>query len=186
MPFSPLLSGIAGAWWVVAIRGVVSVLFGLCAFIWPGLTLTMLVLLWGAFAFVDGIAAAFAGAHARWWTLLIVGLVGIAAGVVTVFWPGITTFALLIVIAWWAIARGIFEIAAALRLRNEIAREWLLVIDGIVTLAFGLFVLLFPTAGALSIVWLIGLQALVVGVLMLALSFRLRDLARLGEVRRVM
>lgn len=171
---TPLLWTVASNWWMLALRGVLAILFAICAFIWPGLTLAVLVLLWGAFALVDGIVALIGGIQARWWAAAIFGLLGIAAGVLTLLWPGITAFALLMVIASWAIVRGAFEIAAAIRLRKEIAGEWILILSGIVAIVFGVYVVLFPALGALSVVWLIGLWSLAAGILMLSLAFRVR------------
>src|SRR2546423_15693767 len=114
--------GLARYWWALVLRGLFAILFGVLAFAWPGITLEVLVLFWGAFALVDGafaIAAAISG-HGRagpWWALLLEGLVGIAAGVVTFLWPGITALALVFVIGAWAVVTGGFEIAAAIRLR---------------------------------------------------------------------
>lgn len=178
-----MLIGIVGNWWMLALRGLFAVLFAVCAFIWPGLTLGVLVLLWGAFALVDGVLAIVVGARTRWWSLVVVGLVGVAAGVFTLFQPGITALALLMVIAVWAILRGTFEIAAAIRLRRELTNEWMLILSGAASLLFGVLVLLFPGAGALSVVWLIGAYALVVGALLLGLAFRLREMARHREAR---
>ncbi len=183
MPEDTVLRAMTRHWWVLAVRGLAAVLFGIGAFLWPGLTLAVLVLLWGAYALVDGVAAVVAGARARWWSLLIVGLIGIVAGAFTFFRPGITAVALLIVIAAWAIARGIFEIVAAVRLRKELPNEWLLILSGLASVAFGVLAALFPGAGALSIVWLIGIYALAVGILLLVLGFRLRSLPDRLEAR---
>jgi uncharacterized membrane protein HdeD (DUF308 family) len=171
-----ILGAVTSNWWVLALRGAIAILFAVCAFLWPGLTLGVLVILWGAFALFDGVAAVMAGFQARWWALVIFGVLSIAAGAYALFQPGITALALLFVIAMWAIARGIFEIAAAIALRKELSNEWLLILSGVVSIAFGLFVAMFPGAGALSVVWLIGIQALAVGILFLGLAFRLRGL----------
>jgi len=150
------------------------------AFFWPLATLSALVLLWGAFALVDGIFAIVVGARSRWWSVLVFGAVGVLAGLVTLFLPGITALALLIVVGAWAIARGVFEIVAAIRLRRELTGEWILIVSGIASIGLGALMMLFPGAGALALVWLIGLQALVAGVLMVALAFRLRGLTQPG------
>ena len=175
---SPILGGISSNWWILALRGIFAVLFGICAFLWPGLTLGVLVILWGAFALTDGVVAVVAGARTRWWSLLILGLVGIVAGLIALFQPAITALALLVVIAAWAIVRGAFEIAAAIRLRKELSNEWLLILGGLASILFGILVLLFPGAGALSVVWIIGIYAFATGVLLLVLAFRLRGVAR--------
>ncbi len=180
MAFDVLLVSAGRNWWTLLIRGIVAVIFALMAFFWPLTTLSVLVLLWGAFAIVDGVFAIVAGARTRWWSVLLFGVLGVLAGLVALLLPGITALVLLIVIGAWAIARGIFEIVAAIRLRRELTGEWILVVSGIVSIALGSLMVLFPGAGALALVWLIGLQALVAGMLMLALAFRLRQLTRSG------
>jgi uncharacterized membrane protein HdeD (DUF308 family) len=175
-----LLAAVARSWWILALRGVVAVLFAICAFIWPGLTLGVLVLLWGAFAVVDGVVAIASGISGRWWAHAAFGVLGVAAGMIALFRPGITAFALLMVIAAWAIVRGAFEIAAAIRLRKELTGEWLLVLAGIASIGLGILMVLFPGAGALAVVWLIGLQALIAGILLIALGLRLRRIGSQG------
>jgi uncharacterized membrane protein HdeD (DUF308 family) len=174
---------LARNWWALVIRGVVAVLFGLAAFFWPLLTLAALVLLFGAYALVDGIfaivaAVTVADPQARWWVLLIEGIVGILAAAVTFAWPGITALALLYVIAAWAVVTGVLQIVAAVRLRQEIDNEWLLGLSGIVSVLFGLYVAIFPGPGALAVVWVIGTYALITGVLFIALGLQLRGRQR--------
>jgi uncharacterized membrane protein HdeD (DUF308 family) len=178
MVFMPILAGVARNWWVLALRGLLAVLFAFCAFIWPGLTLGVLVLLWGAFAIVDGVIAIAAGASTRWWSQVFFGVLGVVAGLIALFMPGITALALLMVIAAWAIVRGVFEIVAAIRLRKELTGEWLLILAGAVSVAFGVLMVLYPAAGALAVVWLIGLQALMAGIFLFALAFRLRGISK--------
>ncbi len=167
-------------WWALALRGLAAVLFGLAAFLWSGITLAVLVILFGAYALVDGIFAVVAAVstarqNEHWWALLIEGLAGIAVGVMTFFWPGITALALVYIIAAWALITGILEIVAAIRLREYIAGEWLLGLSGIVSVILGVLLMLHPGAGALAFVWLIGGYAIFFGILMIALAFRLRD-----------
>ena len=171
------------SWWAVLIRGIAAIAFGVIAFLWPGVTLAALVLLFGAYAFIDGIAAIVLGIREhgereRWWAELIVGLVGVAAGLLTFLMPSITTLALLVVIASWAIVRGVFEIAAAIRLRHAIEGEWLLGLAGALSIAFGVLMFLFPGTGALAVVLWIGAFAFVWGITLVALSFRVRGMAR--------
>jgi uncharacterized membrane protein HdeD (DUF308 family) len=169
-------------WWVVLLRGLAGIAFGIITFVAPAISLAVLVLLWGAYAFADGVLALVsairrAGEH-RWWLLLIEGLIGIGAGVLTLIWPGITAIALLYLIAAWALVTGVLEIAAAIRLRKVLTNEWLLALAGIASLAFGVVLVLFPRAGALAVVLWIGAYAFVFGVLLVALAFRLRSLGR--------
>lgn len=166
-------------WGWVALRGTVAVLFGLLTFFNPAITLATLVLLFGAFAFVDGIfmvAGGIANRHgeARWVTLVVGGLVGIAAGLVTLFMPGITAAVLLAIVAAWAILSGVAEIAAAIRLRKVISREWMLALAGVLAVAFGLLLLAYPAAGAIAVVLWIGAYAFATGMLLIALAFQLR------------
>ena len=167
-------------WWVLALRGIAAVAFGLLARFWPGLTLTVLVLFFGAYALVDGVLALVSAAtghvHRPRWALVVEGIVGVAAGIVTFVWPDISALALLFVIAAWSIVTGVLEVIAAVRLRQEIDNEWLLGLSGLASVAFGLIIAIFPGAGALAVVWLIGIYAVIFGVLMIALAFRLRDL----------
>ncbi len=169
-------------WWVLALRGVIAILFGILVFLWPQLAWIVAVASFGAFALVDGIfaiVAAVSGHHPGrpWWSLLFEGLFGISAGVITFVWPGITELALLWVIAYWAVATGIFEIIAAIQLREVIEGEWLLALSGVLSVVFGLLLVILPGPGALALAWLIGAYALAFGVLLLVLAFRLRELA---------
>jgi uncharacterized membrane protein HdeD (DUF308 family) len=171
-----MLHTLARNWWALALRGLVALMFGLLTFVLPGITLVTLILLFGAYALADGIfnIVAFFRVASHHWALLIEGLIGIIAGILTFVWPAITALALLYVIAFWAIFTGIFEIVAGIRLRKVITNEWLLLLMGILSLLFGLFVLIAPGVGALAIVLWIGAYALVFGIFLLALAFRLR------------
>src|ERR1700726_4155306 len=171
-----MLDALARNWWALALRGVAAVLFGLLTFFLPGITLVTLVLLFGAYALVDGVfnVIAFFRVASHQWALLIEGVIGIIAGILTFAWPAITAIALLYVIAFWAMFTGIFEIVAGIRLRKVISNEWLLLVLGAVSLLFGLLILFAPGAGALAIVLWIGAYALVFGIFLLALAFRLR------------
>jgi uncharacterized membrane protein HdeD (DUF308 family) len=169
-------------WWVVLLRGVAGILFGLITLFEPDISLAALVLVFGVYAFVDGVLAIVSvfrhrGASDRGW-LLLEGLAGVAAGVVTLVWPGITALALLYVIAAWALVTGGFEIAAAIRLRKVITGEWLLALSGIASVGLGVLLILFPNAGALALVLWIGAYALVFGVLLVGLSLRLHSWGR--------
>ena len=175
----PMLHALARNWWIVLLRGIAAIVFGVLAFAWPGLTLLTLVLLYGAYALVDGIialAAAFTGRAMplpTWW-LIVVGLLGIAAGLVTFLWPGITAIVLVLFIGAWAVAHGIFEIIGAIQLRHEIDNEWLLILAGALSVIFGIAVLAMPGAGALGLIWAIGAYSIVFGGLLVGFSLRLR------------
>ena len=176
---SAMVHQLAKNWWLMLLRGIAAVVFGVLAFVWPGLTLLTLVLFYGAYALVDGalaiVAAITGGTPAPRWWLAIIGLFGIAAGVLTFVWPGITALVLLFFIAGWAIAIGVFQIIGAIRLRKEIDNEWLLILGGILSVLFGIGVLLVPGAGALALVWVIAAYAIVEGILFIALAFRLKN-----------
>jgi uncharacterized membrane protein HdeD (DUF308 family) len=176
-----MLDQLVRHWWALALRGVLAILFGLIAFAWPGITLIVLVLLFGAYAFIDGLFALFAAAgaaerHERWGSLLFEGVAGIAAGIVALVWPGMTALVLIYLMAVWAIVTGIFEIAAAVRLRHLISGEWLLGLGGVLSVLLGVLLLAMPGAGLLAWVWLVGAYAVLFGILLLALAFRLRSL----------
>jgi uncharacterized membrane protein HdeD (DUF308 family) len=177
---------LARYWWVLLVRGLAAIAFGVLAFAWPRLTIASLVLLFGAFALVDG-AFALVGAIAgrrqdeSWWLGVLRGVIGIGIGVVTFVNPAITALALVLYIAAWALASGVFEIAAAIRLRKEIEGEWLLALSGVASLAFAGILLWAPGAGALALLWWIAAWAIVVGVLLVLESFKLRGLrGRIG------
>lgn len=168
---------IARYWWAVALRGMAAVLFGIATFAWPGITLAALVLLFGAYTLVDGIFSlvhAFSAGTRFRGLLAVEGLAGIAAGIIALVWPGITALAVLYLIAAWGVVTGILEIVAAVRLRRLIENEWLLVLGGLASVAFGVILALQPGAGALALLWLIGAYAIAFGVLLIALGFRLR------------
>jgi uncharacterized membrane protein HdeD (DUF308 family) len=178
-----MLHSLARNWWALALRGFMAVLFGLLAFFVPGITLLTLVLLFGVYALVDGLfnVIAFFRVASHHWALLIEGLIGILAGILTFAWPAITAIALLYLIAFWAVFTGIFEIIAGIRLRKVVANEWLLLVIGVLSLLFGMLILFAPGAGALAIVIWIGAYALVFGISLLILAFRLRGHRRLIE-----
>jgi len=161
------------------LRGLVAIAFGILTWFQPGISLAALVLLFGAYAMVDGlfgVGAAIAGRaeHQHWWLLLIGGLLGIGVGALTFLAPGITTIVLLLYIAVWAIATGALEIMVAIRLRKEITGEWLLVLCGLASVAFGVLLVAQPGAGALALLWLIATWAIVFGILLVSLAFKAR------------
>jgi uncharacterized membrane protein HdeD (DUF308 family) len=181
MAFTAMLNDACRNWRWVVLRGIVALAFGIMAFIWPAITLAALVLLWAAYAFADGVFALIAAFRIRdrgrpFWAMVIVGVLGIAAGVVGILWPGMTALVLLMFIAAWAFFMGIFQIVAAVRLRKEIEGELLLGLSGVLSLLFGLLLFLRPGEGALAVVWLIGAYAVFFGVLLIILGIRLKGM----------
>ena len=171
-----IIDAFAKNWWVLLIRGILAGLFGVMAFTMPNLTLVTLVLIYGIYSFSDGLTAIWVGAKARSWWYVLLGILGMVVGVYTFIYPGITAVALLYLIATWAIFRGVFEIVTAIQLRKEIRNEWMLIIAGILSVAFGVALVAQPGAGALAVVWIIGTYAFIFGLVMIVLAFRLRGL----------
>lgn len=178
----PLLRSLADNWWLLLLRGIAAVAFGVLAFIWPGITLLSLTILWGAYALSDGILALWAaisgrgaGAGTRWW-LAAVGALGILAGVIALARPAAVAQMLLILIAAWAIVIGIMAIWGALQLRKEIEGEWLLILSGALSIAFGMLMVAQPAASALAVVWLIGAFAILFGINHIGLALKLKRL----------
>lgn len=172
-----MLTALAHNWWTLVLRGLAAVIFGILAFVWPGITFTVLVLFFGAYVLWDGVFAligAFRSQAGRRWPLILEGVVGIIAGVLTFLWPGAATLALLLIIGAWAVITGVFEIMAAIRLREEIEGEWLLLIGGVLSVLFGIALAIWPAAGLLAVTWIIGAYAILFGILLMVLGFRLR------------
>jgi uncharacterized membrane protein HdeD (DUF308 family) len=174
-----MVTVLARNWGMVAVRGVVALLFGILTFARPGITLAALVILFGAYALVDGLFAVWSALANRrgephWVALLLGGLAGIAVGILTFMMPGITAVVLLYFIAAWAILRGVAEIAMAIQLRKVLTGEWLLALAGVLSVVFGAFLIMYPGAGALAVVLWIGFWATVLGIVVIALAFRLR------------
>jgi uncharacterized membrane protein HdeD (DUF308 family) len=173
---------LARHWWVVGLRGLAAVIFGILALLVPKLTLIVLIAFFGAYALIDGAIALFLAIRGReynrnWGWLLVEGIAGILIGILTFRWPGVTALVLLAFIAAWAIVTGIMEIFGAIELRRVINNEWLLILSGVASVLFGLILLVFPGAGALALVVVIGLYAIIYGLLLLGLAWRLRALA---------
>ncbi len=174
----PVLRALAKNWWLLLLRGLAGVLFGVLAFAWPGLTLLTLIFLYGAYVLADGIVAIIAAITGdapggRWW-LAIAGLLGILVGGLTFLLPGMTALILLLTMGGWAVATGALQIIGAIRLRKEIDNEWFLILGGAVSVLFGLGVIVNPGAGALALVWVIAAYAIVTGLLYIGLAFRLK------------
>jgi uncharacterized membrane protein HdeD (DUF308 family) len=169
----------ARTWWLLVMRGLAAVTFGVLSLLWPGLTLLVMALLWGAYVLVDGLLSllhAFKlrgrGLSVALWAL--VGVLGVSAGVLAFIWPGLTAFVLLTLIAAWAIVVGALQLAAAWRLRRQIRGEWLLALSGALSLGFGALLVLQPQTGAVAVVVLVAGYAIAFGVLLMALGWRLR------------
>lgn len=173
-----MLELLTGRWWWLLVRGIVAILFGLAAFFLPGVTLLSLIFLFGVFAIVDGVTLIVFGRRAgmKWYWSALAGLVSIAAGVVAIAWPGISAVALLWVIAFWAVLTGLFQILTAIEIRKEVEGEWALFLAGLLAVVFGIILFFRPGAGALAVLWLIGTFAILLGILMVILSFRLKGL----------
>lgn len=175
---SLMVHALAKNWWLILLRGIAAVIFGVLTFAWPGVTLLTLVMLYGAFALVDGalalVAAIMGGQPAPRWWLALVGLLGLVAGLITLALPGITAVILLYCIAFWAIAIGVMQIVGAIRLRKEIDNEWMLIASGVISVLFGLVMILSPGAGALGLLFVIGVYAVIHGIMLITLAFRLR------------
>jgi len=170
---------LARSWWWLVIRGLVAIAFGILAFAMPGVTVLLLIALFAAYTIVTGGVAVIGALNNRddrgWWLVLLLGIVSVAAGVIAIFYPGITALVLVIVIGVNAIFSGVLDIAMAIRLRKEIEGEWLLGFAGLLSILFGVFAIALPGAGALALVWLISIYAVATGILFIILGFKLRS-----------
>jgi uncharacterized membrane protein HdeD (DUF308 family) len=174
-----MLHALARNWWMLLVRGIAAVIFGLLALFTPLAAGAALVILFGAYAFVDGIFALFAAIRAveakeRWLPLLIEGIVGLVIAAITFYDLTLTALALYFTIAAWAFITGVLEVVAAVRLRKLMEHAWLLVLGGICSIAFGGLMVLFPELGVTTVIYLIGAYAVLFGVLMISFSLRLR------------
>jgi uncharacterized membrane protein HdeD (DUF308 family) len=173
-----MLDAMTRNWGALAFRGVVAILFGIAAFIWPGLTVRVLVVLLAAFALVEGIANIAGGIRVREGWAIAEGAISAIAGVVMlVVGPVITAIALLYVVAAWAILTGIIRIIAAIQLRRVLQNEWVLVASGVASLVFGVIAAISPGAGILAIIWFVAAWSIVLGILLVVLAINLRQLA---------
>lgn len=184
-----MLEQLSRHWWVLALRGILAILFALIAFSRPAIALLAMVTVWGAYVLVDGVFTVIAAVRAaeqrqRWGMLLLEGASGIAAGMIAFAWTGIAVLALVYLIAAWAILTGIFAIAAAVRLRELIEGEWLLGLGGALSILLGVLFAAMPGVAAVAWAWMIGSYALLFGIVMFALAFRLRALGEVAAGRR--
>ena len=178
---------IARWWWTFIIRGIVAVAFGVLAFLAPAWGIAVLVALFGAWALIDGATGIVAGFRSRgqdrsWWLSILEGIIGIVAGVLALLFPVFAAGALVLIIAAWAIVTGVFEIVAAIRLREKIRGEFWLGLAGVASILYGAVLFWFPAAGALAIVWLIGGFAIAFGAFLLVLGWRLRRINELAKI----
>ena len=178
-----LAAALGRNWWLLLVRGLVAIVFALLTWAQPGVSLAALVLVFGIYVLADGLLGVWSAIAKRrdnrhWWLLLLWGLVGIVVGVMTFVMPGITGLVLLMYIAAWAVITGVLQIVAAIRLRKEIKGEWLMILSGLVSVAFGVLLFLQPGAGALAVAWIIAAYAFIFGVLMVLLAFKVRKLGR--------
>ena len=177
---SALLGTLAENWWLLLLRGLAAIAFGVIAFFWPGITLVALTYLWGAYAIADGIiaiGAAFSAsggdAGPRWW-LGLSGVVSILAGIVAFAYTGMTALVLLMFIAVWAIVIGVLQLYAASQLRKVIDNEWWLILSGLLSIAFGAVLIAWPGTGALAVIWTIAWFAVFFGCMFIGLAFELK------------
>jgi uncharacterized membrane protein HdeD (DUF308 family) len=176
---SAILGRLAENWWLLLLRGLASIAFGVIAFLWPGITLVALTYIFGIYAIIDGLAAIWAAfnlpgqAGPRWW-LGLSGVVSIAAGIVAFVYTGMTAFVLLVFIAVWAIIIGVLQLYAAIRLWNVIDNDWWLILSGLLSIAFGAVLIGWPSTGALALIWTIAWFAVFFGCMFIGLAFELK------------
>lgn len=168
-------------WWMVLIRGIAAVLFGIAIlFTWPGLVVQTMVLVFAVYAFVDGIFAVINAIQhrstPRWWVMLLEGAIGILAGIGAFLFPGGVVLTLLYIVAFWAVFTGFAQVVTAIQVRKEIDNEWMLIIGGIASIIFGFLIVLYPGAAILTILNILGILAIIWGVMLVILAFRLRGM----------
>jgi uncharacterized membrane protein HdeD (DUF308 family) len=184
-----MLEPLARRWWLFTLRGALAIVFGVLALAWPAITLLALVILWGAYTLVDGLTELYlAFSHRDWpspdrWTFALLGLLGVAAGLVALLWPRITALVLLVVIALWAIFAGVLQIVTAIRLRREVSNEWFLGLSGALAVVLGIILLVTPATGAVALVVTIGIFAILWGITLIMVGLRLRGAAAAPQVR---
>jgi uncharacterized membrane protein HdeD (DUF308 family) len=175
-----VLHALARNWWALTIRGIAAVIFGILAILWPGAAIFAIGVLFGAYAFVDGVFAIIAAvraaeSHERWWPFVIEGIIGLVIAAITFYDVSVTIAALFFTIAAWAFLTGIIEIVAAIQLRKTITNEAWLILGGILSILFAVLMVWRPIAGAVAIIWIIGIYAIIFGIMMIAFSLRLRS-----------
>lgn len=176
---SQLTTILSRTWWVLMLRGVLAIIFGVLVWSQPEISIALLILFFGAYLIVDGVLGAYSSItgrkdHDDWWVLLIWSLLSVGIGILTFVAPGVTAVALLFYIIIWAVATGVLQVVAGIRLRKEIKGEWFLILGGIISVAFGVFLMAQPAAGALAMAWLIAIYAILFGAILVALAFKVR------------
>jgi uncharacterized membrane protein HdeD (DUF308 family) len=166
-------------WWVMLLRGVLAIVFGLLALTYPGMTLSYLVIFFAAYAFIDGVTSVLHAVSGRsenqsWWVLLLEGLLGIAIGVITFQAPEISALLLLLYIGLWVTSVGVVRIILAIRLRDEIEDEWWMILSGVVSVLFGLGLITRPAAGAIGLLAFIGIWSIIAGTFLVFFAIRLK------------
>ena len=173
-----MLDMISRNWWMLLVRGIAAVLFGVAVIVWPGLTLDVLVTVFAFYLFIDGIFAIIAALqrreYGRWWRLALEGILGIIAGIAAFLFPGAAVATFFYIVVFWAIATGVMEILNAIELRKQIDNEWALILSGAVSILWGIVILAYPGAAILTLLWLFGVLAIAFGALTIWLSFRVR------------
>ncbi len=176
-----MVDTMARNWWMILIRGIAAVIFGIAIlFVWPGLVLSTMALVFAVYVFVDGIFAIITAIshrdQPRWWVMVLEGIVGILAGIAGFLFPGAVILTLLYIIAFWAIVTGVLEIISAIELRKQIANEWWMILSGIASVIFGVLLILFPISSILTLLWLFGGLAVAFGIFTIILAFRVRGM----------
>jgi uncharacterized membrane protein HdeD (DUF308 family) len=172
---------LAQYWWAFVLRGIFALLFAIGAWGYPGLTLWLLIVFFGVYVLVDGITQIGVAFSEKRWSYILAGLVGVAAGLLTFLWPGVTGFVLLLFIGFWALVKGILEIIAAIQLRKVIEGESFMILSGLASVLFAVIVLFRPGVGALAIAWIIGVYAFLFGLLSIFLGLKLKGLKQSVE-----
>jgi uncharacterized membrane protein HdeD (DUF308 family) len=173
---------LASHWWMVLLRGLAAIAFGIVALIWPAMTLLTLVLVYGIFAIADGVLSIIGAITDReksssTWLLALVGVLGIIAGTLALVWPAFIAVGLVLYVGLWAIFRGVVDVVTAVRLRKDIPNEWMLALSGVLSIVFGFLIFMAPVVGLLAVIWVIAFCAILEGLLLCSLAFRLRGRA---------
>ena len=166
-------------WWLLALRGLFAILFGIVILAWPALTIEILVIIYGVFALVGGILSMIIGLfsigkNSNWWLMFLEGVLGFIVGGIVLKWPAMSLLLLIIIIALWAIISGIAQIITAFFVRQQIKNEWLMALSGLISLLFGLLLFSWPISGIIVLSWLIGFYALLLGIFLIVFGFQIK------------